>query len=103
MSSKPVSNETLLQQLQWRYAVKKFDPARKISAEDWQTLERALVLTPSSFGLQPWKFFVVTSPEVKASKAAASARYKRIRAKAHRNAARAKAHARALRAGEQTG
>lgn len=65
MSSKPVSNETLLQQLQWRYAVKKFDPARKISAEDWQTLEQALVLTPSSFGLQPWRFVVITDQETK--------------------------------------
>ena len=65
MSSKPVSNETLLQQLRWRYAVKKFDPARKISAEDWQTLEQALVLTPSSFGLQPWRFVVITDQETK--------------------------------------
>lgn len=65
MSSKPVSNETLLQQLQWRYAVKKFDSARKISAEDWHTLEQALVLTPSSFGLQPWRFVVITDQATK--------------------------------------
>ena len=65
MSSKPVSNEVLLQQLKWRYAVKKFDPARKISAEDWQTLEQALVLTPSSFGLQPWRFVVITDQATK--------------------------------------
>ena len=64
-SSKPVSNETLLQQLQWRYAVKKFDPVRKIPAADWDTLEQALVLTPSSFGLQPWKFVVVTDQVTK--------------------------------------
>ena len=62
----PVSRELLLHQLQWRYATKKFDPARTISAEDWQVLAEALVLTPSSFGLQPWKFWVVTSAEVKA-------------------------------------
>ena len=62
----PVSRELLLQQLKWRYATKKFDPARKISAEDWAVLAESLVLTPSSFGLQPWKFWVVTSPEVKA-------------------------------------
>ncbi len=65
MSSKPVSNETLLQQLKWRYAVKKFDPARRISAEDWQTLEQALVLSPSSFGLQPWRFVVITDQTTK--------------------------------------
>ena len=63
---KPVSNETALRQLQWRYAVKKFDPTKKIPADDWQTLEQSLVLAPSSFGLQPWKFFVVTDPATRA-------------------------------------
>lgn len=63
--SKPVSNETLLQQLRWRYAVKKFDRNRPISAEDWSTLEQALVLTPSSFGLQPWRFIVITDQATK--------------------------------------
>jgi nitroreductase len=62
---KPVPNEVLLRQLNWRYATKKFDPAKKISAEDWDTLEQALVLTPSSAGLQPWKFFVVSDPVMK--------------------------------------
>ena len=72
MKSKPVSNETLLAQLKWRYATKKFDPTKKISAEDWRTLEEALVLTPSSFGAQPWKFFVVTTPALKSKLVAAS-------------------------------
>ncbi len=64
-SSKPVSHETLLEQLRWRYAVKKFDTTRKISADDWDTLEQALVLTPSSYGLQPWKFVVITHQKTK--------------------------------------
>jgi nitroreductase len=62
---KPVPNEVLLRQLNWRYATKKFDPTKKIPPEDWETLEQALVLTPSSAGLQPWKFFVVTDPGMK--------------------------------------
>lgn len=41
-------------------------------------------------------------PQAKAAKAAAGARYKRIRAKAHRNAARAKANARALQLAEES-
>ena len=65
MTTKPVSNDTLLNQLRWRYATKQFDPARKISAADWCTLEESLVLTPSSFGLQPWRFIVVTNPAMK--------------------------------------
>jgi len=51
--------------LNWRYATKKFAPARKIPAEEWNALELSLVLSPSSIGLQPWRFFVVTTQTVK--------------------------------------
>jgi nitroreductase len=60
-----ISGESLLQQLTWRYATKKFDSSKKISAADWAVIEQALVLTPSSYGLQPWKFIVVTDPALK--------------------------------------
>ena len=72
MHTKPVPNDVLLQQLKWRCATKKFDPTRKISAADWKTLEEALVLTPSSFGLQPWKFIVITDQSTKDSLVPAS-------------------------------
>jgi nitroreductase len=49
----------LLEALRWRYATKIFDPSRTIPSEAWQALEEALVLTPSSYGLQPWKFLVI--------------------------------------------
>jgi nitroreductase len=62
MSAAVISQDQLLQQLRWRYATKQFDSSQKIPADVWQTLEETLVLTPSSFGLQPWKFFVVTNP-----------------------------------------
>jgi len=55
----------VLQQLNWRYATKKFDPTQKIPPEIWKTLEDSLVLAPSSFGLQPWKFIVVSNPEIR--------------------------------------
>ena len=55
----------MLQQLQWRYAVKKFDATKKIPEELWTALEQSLVLAPSSFGLQPWQFFVVRDPEIR--------------------------------------
>ena len=57
--------DQLLTHLKWRYAVKKFDPNRKVSPEDWAVLEESLILSPSSFGLQPWKFFVVKTPELR--------------------------------------
>jgi nitroreductase len=60
-----VSPQELLQQLHWRYATKKFDPTRKIPKDIWSALEEAMVLSPSSFGLQPWKFIVVTDPSLR--------------------------------------
>jgi len=57
-----IDRDQLLARLNWRYATKKFDHRRKIGAKHWSALEEALVLTPSSAGLQPWKFIVVTDP-----------------------------------------
>lgn len=57
--------EALLTALHARYATKAFDPARKIPAGVWSALEQSLILSPSSFGMQPWKFIVVTNPAVK--------------------------------------
>lgn len=61
----PIADSHLLSALNWRYATKQFDPAKKIPAATWATLEQALVLAPSSFGLQPWKFVVVADPAVR--------------------------------------
>jgi len=58
-------NAYIEQQLTWRYATKRFDPTRTISQADWHTLEESLRLAPSSFGLQPWKFVVVTDRKVR--------------------------------------
>ena len=55
----------LLENLRWRYAVKKFDATRKVSDADFSILEQALVLAPSSYGLQPWKAIVVRDPELR--------------------------------------
>ena len=55
----PITNQQLLDALQWRYATKIFDANKKIPADVWATLEKALVLTPTSYGLQPYQFLVV--------------------------------------------
>ena len=52
-------NTQLLNALEWRYATKIFDATKKIPADAWATLEKALVLTPSSYGLQPYQFLIV--------------------------------------------
>ena len=55
----------IIEALQWRYATKKFDPAKKVSENDVQELLEAARLAPSSYGLQPWGFVVVTDPAVR--------------------------------------
>lgn len=60
------TSEDLIQSLQWRYATKVFDAAKTIPDDIWQAIEHSMVLTPSSFGLQPWKFVTVTCPKTKA-------------------------------------
>jgi len=57
--------DQLLENLRWRYAVKAFDPVRKVDPLTWNAIEQSMVLAPSSYGLQPWKFVIVTSPEIK--------------------------------------
>ena len=55
--------KTVIEGLKWRYATKKFDPTKKLSQEQLDMLLEAMRLAPSSYGLQPWKFIVVTNPE----------------------------------------
>lgn len=60
-----ISPQDLLDALNARYATKAFDKTRKIDAQTWLALEEALILTPSSWGFQPWKFVIVTDQAVK--------------------------------------
>lgn len=46
----------------WRYTTKRFDPSRLVPESDLRELLDVLRLTPSSFGLQPWKFVIVRDP-----------------------------------------
>ncbi len=61
----PVDNQIVHKQLNWRYACKKFDPAKKIREADWNVLIESLRLSASSYGLQPWKFIVVQNAELR--------------------------------------
>lgn len=60
-----IDNEIIHKQLNWRYACKKFDPTKIIREQDWNILLESLRLSASSYGLQPWKFIVVQTPEIR--------------------------------------
>jgi nitroreductase / dihydropteridine reductase len=49
----------------WRKSLKIFDTQRKVGEEDMQDLLEATRLSASSFGLQPWKFVVVSAQDLK--------------------------------------
>jgi nitroreductase len=66
MTPTTISTDTLLAALRWRYATKKFDPAKKIDASTWAVLEETLILTPTSYGMQPVKFLVLNDPALRA-------------------------------------
>jgi nitroreductase len=66
MTMNTTSPSSVIDALTWRYAVKKFDASKKIPAATWAALEEATVLSPSSYGLQPWRFFVVDDPAIRA-------------------------------------
>ncbi|MEO1433350.1 MAG: NAD(P)H-dependent oxidoreductase [Cyanobacteria bacterium J06632_19] len=65
MNATTFAPQEVLKQLEWRYATKEFDSGKKIPEDVWKALEQSLVLSPSSFGLQPWKFFVVRNPDIR--------------------------------------
>ncbi len=54
----------IIERLKWRYAVQKFK-TDKLPQEKVEKLLNAALLTPSSFGLQPWRFVVVENTEVR--------------------------------------
>ena len=63
---------TFLENQNWRYATKKFDATKKITDADLAFLKEAIRLSASSYGLQPYKVFIVENSEVRAKLVAAS-------------------------------
>lgn len=55
----------ILEKLAWRYATKKFDPVKKLSAAQLDRILRATNLSASSYGLQPYKIIVVNDPVIR--------------------------------------
>lgn len=58
--------------LKWRYATKKFDKNKKLSPEQVSDIKDILRLTASSYGLQPYRFLIISNDELKEKLKAAS-------------------------------
>jgi nitroreductase len=50
---------SFLENLNWRFATKKFDPEKSVSEEDLNKILEAVRMAPSAYGLQPYHIFVI--------------------------------------------
>ncbi len=55
----------VLQIVRSRYTTKHYDPSKRVSEEDFNTLLEVLRLSPSSVNSQPWEFFIARTPQAK--------------------------------------
>ncbi len=62
----------LLDTLNWRYATKKFDPARKVPEDKLARILQAAQMAPTSSGLQPFEIIVITNDDLRAKLSAAA-------------------------------
>lgn len=57
--------KTFMEAMNFRHACKIFDETKKVSSEDMNYILEAGRKSPSSFGMEPWKFLVITNQELK--------------------------------------
>ena len=58
-------NEEIIKALNWRYAVKVFNPEKNVSEDDLHTILESARLSPSANGSEMWKFIVVQNKEIR--------------------------------------
>ncbi|PAW94397.1 NAD(P)H-dependent oxidoreductase [Mucilaginibacter sp. MD40] len=56
---------SLIDDLKWRYATKKYDPTKKVSQKDVDKIIEAARLAPTSSGLQQFRVLVVSNQDIK--------------------------------------
>lgn len=57
---------SFIQNASWRYATKKFDTAKKVEEVNLETISETIRLTPTSFGLQPYAFYIINNNAINA-------------------------------------
>lgn len=61
-----MKKEQFLEAMDFRHACKVFDETKKISNDDINFILEVARKSPSSFGMEPWKFLVITNEDFKA-------------------------------------
>lgn len=59
-----MTDKTLLEMLDWRYATKKMDPSKQVAQEKLDAIIEAIRMAPTSSGTQPFELILVTNPDV---------------------------------------
>ena len=57
---------TIIENLNWRYATKKFDATKKIAKADLEILKEAIRLSASAYGLQPYQVILLEDEDLRA-------------------------------------
>lgn len=73
----------LLENLKWRYATKNFETEKKVSKQDLDILKEAIQLTPTSYGLQPFKILIIKDLETRNKLSSASYNQPQITTASH--------------------
>lgn len=75
--------DSILEDLKWRYATKKFDSNKKVSKDDLNTIKESLRLVPTSYGLQSLKYIIVESKDIREKLVKASFNQQQIKDASH--------------------
>lgn len=60
-----MDKKEILEVHNFRFACKEFDPNKKISQDDFKTILEVGRLSPSSVGLEPWKFLIIQNNDLR--------------------------------------
>ncbi len=63
---------SIIEALNWRYAVKKYDASKKISEGDLEILKESIRLAPTAFGLQSFSVFIIENSDLRSQLQSAS-------------------------------
>ena len=60
-----MTHEQILEILNFRHACEEFDSSKKISDSDFEIILKGGQLSPSSMGIEPWKFLVIQNESLR--------------------------------------